>query len=165
MSKHIVSGAVALLMVLVPVGASALSYEIPAIPQNPSVQQLQQLIVQLTTLLQQIIASRTSPLPTPPNYCPVYSAPLCAPGEHLVGGEYLSNGCQAAPRCVPDTETPVGGASISFVGISGATYRIGDTVDWTINYFNAPSDSNICLVITSDSSTWEGGFQGFGGSD
>lgn len=141
MSKHIVSGAVALLMVFVPVSTSALSQiYIPQVPQNPTVEQLQSLIVQLTALLQQLILNHTSLQPTPPLLCPVYNAPICAVGEHLVGGDILPNGCQAGPRCETDTTT-------SSITVTSAVGPLDSDQHYIVNatYTNIPP-STVDLV-------------------
>jgi hypothetical protein len=61
MSKHIVSGAVALLMVFSPVVVSAQT--IPDLPANPTIEQLQALIVQLTQILAQLLQARSQQSP------------------------------------------------------------------------------------------------------
>ena len=42
---------------------------------------------------------------TTPLNCPQYMPPLCGANESLVGGGYGWDGCQLAPRCVPNTST------------------------------------------------------------
>jgi hypothetical protein len=98
-------------MMVVPMSAAALSQQeafmVPQLPQNPTVQDLQAYVVRLTSLVSELIARNvqqpTTSVIADRLSCPVYMPALCATNEHLVGGENLQNGCQGAPRCVPNT--------------------------------------------------------------
>src|SRR6266403_2304196 len=60
MLKKIATVATGLVLFASPILATAQVYSLPSLPANPSIEQLQALIVQLTEILQQLLASRNS---------------------------------------------------------------------------------------------------------
>ena len=68
---------------------------LPSISPNPTIEELQQLIVVLTQILNQLLQQKADYAPR----CPAYETPVCYMGQLIQRKD--ANGCYTTPLCMP----------------------------------------------------------------